>query len=108
MHVDHTVFMLHPYVTGNSATQGIALFPENISGNSATRCYILDNYSIITERKYIKICNNTYFFMANILAQILFLSDLRFRRYLTIDKMWDTSGQQRNFVNCQISPEPYV
>ena len=46
----------------NSTTQGIALFPESISGNSATRYYISDKYSIITERRYIKICNNTYFF----------------------------------------------
>ena len=92
--------VLYIYVTGNSATQGIALFPENISGNSATRCYIVDNSSIITERKYIKICNNTYFFMANILAQILFLSDLRFRRYLTIDKITLLTTHIPHFVNC--------
>ena len=94
------------YVTGNSATQGIALFPENISGNSATRCYILDNYSIITERRYIKICNHMYFLTRNILAQILFLSDVRFRRYLTIDKITLLTTRIPHFVNCQISSEP--
>ena len=90
----------------NSTTQGIALFPESISGNSATRCYISDNYSIITERRYIKICNHMYFLTRNILAQILFLSDVRFRRYLTIDKITLLTTRIPHFVNCQISSEP--
>ena len=90
----------------NSATQGIALFPESISGNSATRYYISDKYSIITERRYIKICNHIYFLTRNILAQILFLSDVRFRRYLTIDKIMLLTTGIPHFVNCQISSEP--
>ena len=90
----------------NSTTQGIALFPESISGNSATRCYILNNYSIITERRYIKICNHMYFLTRNILAQILFLSDVRFWRYLTIDKITLLTTRIPHFVNCQISSEP--
>ena len=93
-------------VTGNKATQWIALFTENISGNSATRCYILDNYSIITKRRYIKLGNHTYFFTRNILVQILFLSDLRFLRYLTIDKITLLTTHIPHFVNCQISTEP--